>query len=146
MKHEKSCGAICFARTDGALRVLVICQRYSGRWAFPKGHVEQGENETDTAVREVFEETGARIRLVSGFREVSTYSPAKGIVKDVVFFLAELTGGALRPQPEEVLTVRLLAPDEALDRLAYAADRALLKSALAFLQGQSSKPAEAQKT
>lgn len=136
MKHEKSCGAICFTRAGGALRILVICPRHGGHWAFPKGHMERGESEADTAVREVLEETGAHIRLLPGFREVSTYSPAKGVVKDVVFFLAELTGGALRPQPEEVRTVRLLAPDEALSCLAYAADQALLKNALAFLAGQ----------
>ena len=136
LKHEKSCGAICFTRADGTLRVLVICNRYGGHWAFPKGHVEQGESEADTALREVFEETGARIRLLPGFREVTTYSPAKGVVKDVVFFLAELTGGALRPQPGEVRTVRLLSPEEALSRLTYAADRALLERALEFLDGR----------
>ena len=134
MRHEKSCGAICFTRADGTLRVLVICNRYGGRWAFPKGHMESGESEADTAVREVFEETGARIRLLPGFREVTTYSPAKGVVKDVVFFLAELTGGALRPQPEEVRAVRLLPLEEAITRLTYAADRALLERALVFLE------------
>lgn len=133
LKHEKSCGAICFARRSGAPHVLMICPRYSGRWAFPKGHMERGEREEDTAVREVFEETGAEICLLPGFREVTSYSPAKGVVKDVVFFLAELTGGTLHPQPEEVRTVRLFSPDEALSRLTYAADKTLLQNALAFL-------------
>lgn len=132
LKHEKSCGAICFVRCSGTPRVLLICPRYSGRWAFPKGHMERGEREEDTAVREVFEETGAEIRLVPGFREVTSYSPAKGVFKDVVFFLAELTGGTLHPQPEEVRTVRLFSPEEALSRLTYAADKALLQSALQF--------------
>lgn len=134
MKREKSCGAICFDYTQGAPRVLVIRHRYGGHWAFPKGHVEAGEREEDTAVREVREETGAEIRLVPGFREVTAYSPAKGVMKDVVFFLAERTGGALRPQPEEVRAACLLSPDKAMARLTYAADRALLESALAFLE------------
>ena len=73
---------------------------------------------------------------------MTTYSPAKGVMKDVVFFLAELTGGALRPQPEEVRTVRLLLPEEALGRLTYAADRALLERALAFLDGRPLGPDE----
>ena len=58
MKHEKSCGAICYTREEGAPRVLVICHRYGGHWAFPKGHVEAGESEEETAMREVREETG----------------------------------------------------------------------------------------
>ena len=49
MKHEKSCGAICYTREEGAPRVLVICHRYGGHWAFPKGHVEAGESEEETA-------------------------------------------------------------------------------------------------
>ena len=59
MKHEKSCGAICYTREEGAPRVLVICHRYGGHWAFPKGHVEAGESEEETAMREVREETGS---------------------------------------------------------------------------------------
>ena len=93
MKHEKSCGAICYTREEGAPRVLVICHRYGGHWAFPKGHVEAGESEEETAMREVREETGAQVRVRPGYREVTTYSPAKGVTKDVVFFVAEITGG-----------------------------------------------------
>ena len=78
MKHEKSCGAICYTREEGAPRVLVICHRYGGHWAFPKGHVEAGESEEETAMREVREETGAQVRVRPGYREVTTYSPAKG--------------------------------------------------------------------
>ena len=88
MKHEKSCGAICYTREEGAPRVLVICHRYGGHWAFPKGHVEAGESEEETAMREVREETGAQVRVRPGYREVTTYSPAKGVTKDVVFFVA----------------------------------------------------------
>ena len=95
MKHEKSCGAICYTREEGAPRVLVICHRYGGHWAFPKGHVEAGESEEETAMREVREETGAQVRVRPGYREVTTYSPAKGVTKDVVFFVAEITGGTL---------------------------------------------------
>lgn len=81
MKHEKSCGAICYTREEGAPRVLVICHRYGGHWAFPKGHVEAGESEEETAMREVREETGAQVRVRPGYREVTTYSPAKGVTR-----------------------------------------------------------------
>ena len=127
MKHEKSCGAICYTREEGAPRVLVICHRYGGHWAFPKGHVEAGESEEETAMREVREETGAQVRVRPGYREVTTYSPAKGVIKDVVFFVAEITGGTLRAQPEEVRAVCLLPLEEAQRRLTYAADKELQK-------------------
>ena len=109
MKHEKSCGAICYTREEGAPRVLVICHRYGGHWAFPKGHVEAGESEEETAMREVREETGAQVRVRPGYREVTTYS--------------------LRAQPEEVRAVCLLPLEEAQRRLTYAADKELLEKA-----------------
>lgn len=129
MKQEKSCGAICVKRTAEGPRVLMIRHRYGGHWAFPKGHVEPGETERETAAREVREETGAAIRILDGYREVTTYSPGKGVMKDVVVFLAEITGGRLRPQPEEVRTVELLPLEEAKKRLTYEADRQLLQKA-----------------
>ena len=116
MKHEKSCGAICYTREEGAPRVLVICHRYGGHWAFPKGHVEAGESEEETAMREVREETGAQVRVRPGYREVTTY-------------VAEITGGTLRAQPEEVRAVCLLPLEEAQRRLTYAADKELLEKA-----------------
>ena len=75
MKHEKSCGAICYTREEGAPRVLVICHRYGGHWAFPKGHVEAGESEEETAMREVREETGAQH---SQLEAISAAGPAGG--------------------------------------------------------------------
>lgn len=129
MKQEKSCGAICYLYENGQPLILVIRHRYGGHWAFPKGHVEAGETEEQTAMREVREETGARIDIVSGYREVTSYSPARGVMKDVVLFAAHITGGMLRPQPEEVRTVKLLPYEQAMRRLTYPADRDLLEKA-----------------
>ena len=70
-----------------------------------------------------------RARMRPGYREVTTYSPAKGVTKDVVFFVAEITGGTLRAQPEEVRAVCLLPLEEAQRRLTYAADKELLEKA-----------------
>ena len=45
-----------FRRTDRGVRLLVL--RAYKNWDFPKGLVEQGEDQLDTARREVHEETG----------------------------------------------------------------------------------------
>lgn len=96
---------------------------------FRKAMWKPGESEEETAMREVREETGAQVRVRPGYREVTTYSPAKGVTKDVVFFVAEITGGTLRAQPEEVRAVCLLPLEEAQRRLTYAADKELLEKA-----------------
>ena len=60
MKYEKSCGAVIF---DGD-KVLVI-QQVKGHWGFPKGHVENGETEIETALREIKEETNLDVEIIS---------------------------------------------------------------------------------
>ena len=136
MKHEKSCGALTFRTENGARCVLVIRHRHGGHWAFPKGHVEPGETERETAARETLEETGVRVRFADGFRETTRYSPARGVEKDVVYFVAEYDGGELRPQPEEVSDARFAPADEAMALLTFDADKRLLALAEAFLAGK----------
>ncbi len=129
MKYEKSCGVIVFKPSESGADILLICHRYGGHWAFPKGHVEAGETETDTALRELAEETGVSASLIDGYRETTTYSPGRGISKDVVFFVGKLAGGELTAQPSEVRRIEMLPYDKALERLTYDADKQLLEKA-----------------
>ena len=56
MQYEKSCGAIVFRKYHGNTELLLIKHANGGHWSFPKGHVEPGETEEETAAREVKEE------------------------------------------------------------------------------------------
>ena len=56
MQYEKSCGAIVFRKYHGNTELLLIKHANGGHWSFPKGHVEPGETEQETAAREVKEE------------------------------------------------------------------------------------------
>ena len=60
MADEKSCGAIVFTRENGIRKYVIIRGTgiYQGFNGFPKGHMEEGETESETALREVKEETG----------------------------------------------------------------------------------------
>ncbi len=100
---EKSCGAVVFRRHSGNIEFLLIKNKKGGNWGFPKGHIELGEDEHATAMREVREETGLEVRLLEGFRVLSEYRPRGKIFKQVVFFIAEMPdGGEVVPQQAEV--------------------------------------------
>lgn len=132
MKLEKSCGAVMFRERDGE-RLYLILHSTQGHWTLCKGHVEAGETEHETAVREIREETGLSAEFIHGFRQVITYSPFPGVMKDVVFFLARANGWAVACQPEEVADARFLPFDEALAALTHASDREVLQAAHVFL-------------
>ena len=76
----------------------MIKHKNGGHWAFPKGHVEKKETEPETALREIKEETGLKVELDTGFREMVTYSPKPNVMKDVIYFAAKAKKGQ-RPPP-----------------------------------------------
>jgi len=131
-QEEKSCGAVIFRETPQGRQYLLV-QHNASHWSFPKGHVERGEGETDTARREIREETGLTVEIDARFREVITYYPKENVIKDVVFFLASPTGGAEHPQEEEIRQLCWVSFSEAQQRITFATDVEVLKAAEAFL-------------
>lgn len=134
MKKEKSCGAVVYREKDSACEVLLIKHKNGGHWAFPKGHVEKKETEEETALREIWEETGLRVSLDTNFRHVVTYSPKAHVMKDVVYFAAKVKEGEMRAQPEEVMEIRWETPDKALETVTYENDKAILSAFLSYMQ------------
>ncbi|MBR2340648.1 MAG: NUDIX domain-containing protein [Clostridia bacterium] len=87
--YEKSCGAIIYRRIDNEIKFLLVKQRLSNSWSFPKGHIVYGESEQETAAREVREEVGMSISFEHGFRIEQFYQIRPSTVKKVVIFLAK---------------------------------------------------------
>lgn len=91
---EKSCGLIIF-RKSSSIEYLLL--NSSGCWSFPKGHMEFGESELETALRETKEETSLiDLELVPNFYQKIDYTyknKDKNVEKSVIFFLAKLKSG-----------------------------------------------------
>ena len=137
MNYEYSCGAVVFTRIDGVPHYLLVRAKDQpeGCHGFPKGHMECGETEQETALREIFEETGLRVELLEGFRAVTEYPlpTPPDTRKRVVFFLAEYADQQVHIQQSE-LAGYILAPfDEVLALTEYADSRQILTEAHAFL-------------
>ena len=118
-----------FRKNEGAYDLVLLRHQCGGHWSFPKGHVEQGENERQTALREVREETGLTIRLLEGFRESVEYFPKPGVRKQVVYFLGKAMGEVLIPQEEEISEVHWVPIDKAADMVTFANDKRLIRLA-----------------
>ncbi|UOE93536.1 RNA deprotection pyrophosphohydrolase [Alkalihalobacillus sp. LMS39] len=74
--------------------VWVIC-RYNNQWLltnhairgleFPGGKIEKGEQPKEAAIREVWEETGARIKSIQYVGQYTVSEKARTIIKSIYF-------------------------------------------------------------
>ena len=135
MTHEKSCGALVLRRgKDETDYILMIRHRHGGNLSFPKGHMERGETEHMTAVREVYEETGVRIRISSAFRKTVHYIPSPGVSKEVVYFLCRTEQTSIRPRAGEIAEVMWMPLGEVESNLAHENDKVVLRAAIEELR------------
>lgn len=133
MNYEKSCGAIVYRKYHGNTEILLIKSIKSGHWSFPKGHMEEGETEEETANREIKEETGLDVLLDTGFRETVTYSPKRNTKKTVVYFVGMATSHELVPQKDEIAEIKWLEIGQAPNVLSYDNDRLIVNKAKGFI-------------
>ena len=136
MTWEKSCGAVVFTRENGQVKYLLVAN-LEGIYGFPKGHVEEGETEVETALREVREETGLTVRLIDGFRTTDEHPiPQKvNTMKQVVYFLGEYARKEVACQQEELSGAYLVSYEEAMGMFQFESSRRVLAEAHAFLMG-----------
>jgi tRNA nucleotidyltransferase (CCA-adding enzyme) len=91
MPDERSAGAVIFF--ENKERIYLLIKYVDGHWGFVKGHVENGEHEKDTVLREAKEEVGLCEKDLSfylNFRETIKYFYRRDnqtIHKEVVFYL-----------------------------------------------------------
>jgi 8-oxo-dGTP pyrophosphatase MutT (NUDIX family) len=109
-------------------------------WALPKGLIDGGERGIETAVREVFEETGLRAvvdQKLGDVRYVYTWSGER-VFKVVSFFLLRATGGRIGDLPAgmeiEVAAARWVPLEDASEVLSYKGEREMAARAADLLE------------
>ncbi|MEU8547805.1 NUDIX domain-containing protein [Streptomyces roseoverticillatus] len=102
---------------DDAGRVLIIHKTDNNLWALPGGGHDIGESITDTAIREVREETGIDIEIerITGIytnpRHVMAYDDGEVRQQFTICFRAHPKGGVLRGS-QESKEVRWVLPTD----------------------------------
>ena len=122
MKKEKSCGCIVINNKDE----ILLIHHNAGHWDFPKGHVEEGETEVQTAIREVKEETNIDVKVNEEYRYSTQYSPKEDVIKEVVYFLAKNISSNKVAQESEVSEVKWFNIEEALEKITYDTSKEIL--------------------
>ena len=138
MRREKSCGVVAYKTVENVNNYLLI-KGLNGDIGFPKGHVEAGESETETAIRELKEETGAEVKIIPRFRREIEYPIGhKGkIIKKVVYFLGRITSDKIVPQEKEIAEAGFLPYDEAMRVITFDDSRNILADAEALINSIS---------
>ena len=89
---RKSCGVLPYRETAAGREYLLVFETYSQCWSLPKGHMEAGETEEQTARRELWEEMGLTAKLDLTRQAVIEYPVSPLSRKQVVFFLGAVDG------------------------------------------------------
>lgn len=144
MADEKSCGAIIFTYENNIRKYVILSGvgSYKGYYGFPKGHMEAGETEQETALREVKEETGLDVVLYKDFKTVDEHMLARegrpNDKKTNIYFLAEYHDQEFVMQRSEVSEIILLDYQEAMNTLQYEESKRELMEAEEYLRQKES--------
>jgi 8-oxo-dGTP pyrophosphatase MutT (NUDIX family) len=99
----------CILQKDGKyLLVQEKLPKAYGKWNLPAGHVDLGESIADAAVREVQEETG--LAVLADKEVFSEAIPERD--REFHIFTAQIIGGTLVIQPDEILDAQWFSLDE----------------------------------
>lgn len=129
-KLSKACGFILVSKSKP--RKFLLLHQVTGNWSFPKGHTEGDENEKETALRELKEETG--------ITEVN-FLPLPPIVEEYDFpkdgetwhkintlFFAETDEVEIEMQVKEILEYKWVTFEESLETFFYQSQKKRMPS------------------
>jgi len=156
MLREFSAGALVLRRMRKQWWIAVIEPGREGEpedrkdvVALPKGNIDAGEEPEQTALREVFEETGLRaepiIRLDSiRYVYVRKWAGGEKIFKVVTFYLMRYLSGRIGAitdeMKHEVRRAYWMPLQEAAEKLSYKGEKEMAQLALEYLESHELEP------
>ena len=137
-RHFSSGGAV-FRQNGGQREWLIIKPAGSLRWQLPKGTIDPGEKSAETAIREIFEETGVHAKVLEKIDTVRYFFnlDKERIFKSVVFYLMESednTEAVVDAKwAHEIAEAVWVPEDKALEMLSFKSEKQLLEKGIKSL-------------
>ena len=132
-----SAGGVVYRERDGHIEVVLVARPAHNLWALPKGTPEPGETVETTALREVREETGLEVAIVTEITSIHyryAIASERVLVQKVVHhFLFEPVGGDVTLHDHEYDVVEWVDIHEAPGRMSYGNERAVVERAAALI-------------
>ena len=138
MRKEISCGCVIFDKATHS-KVLIVYEKNRNFWGFPKGHIEEGETEVQTALREVKEEVGIDVKVIDEkYRYAINYIiEDKQIDKTSIFYIAEPIDDNIKitNQEAEIEDSKWVTVEEAYKLLTFENSKEVLRKACKDYKG-----------
>ncbi|MFW0862655.1 MAG: transcription antitermination factor NusB [Candidatus Komeilibacteria bacterium] len=137
IKEETSVGGVVYYKEKEDYKIALIFSAHD-KWALPKGHIDENENEKETAAREISEETGLTKLNVKDYlceTKVKIKKPkTTTVLKTIKFYLVEsLDDKIIVPNTAELKDVKWFSPKEAYEKTDYDNVREALDKAYKIL-------------
>ncbi|MCL5025908.1 MAG: NUDIX hydrolase [Chloroflexi bacterium] len=128
-KVAESAGGVVVRRVDTGLEVLLVGSTTT--WGLPKGTPSAGEERTQTAQREVEEETGLEVEVLEPIGSIRYWFVANGrrVRKTVYYYLMRAMGGDTSRHDWENERIGWFPLEEALRVMTYPNEKEMVRQA-----------------
>jgi len=136
VQRAVSAGGIVYRVTESGPDFAICGRDSDGVWGLPKGTPNPGETLEETAVREVEEETGLKVRIVDKIGVIEYWFSREGVRyhKWVHYYLMEAIGGDTSAHDVEYDRVEWFPAEVALKKLTFKNEVEVARKALALLE------------
>jgi 8-oxo-dGTP pyrophosphatase MutT (NUDIX family) len=131
----RQAGAVAVRPGPEPRYLLVRARLHPDHWLFPKGHIDEGETDEQTALRELAEEAGVAGKILAPVGSAGYAFEGKRI--EVAYFVVEATGRAGAGEPNR--DPSWLSCRTARDRIVFADLHGILENADTYVRGLARK-------
>ncbi|KXG74939.1 NUDIX hydrolase [Thermotalea metallivorans] len=131
MREEISSGGVVIFGN-----AILLLRKYNGDWVLPKGKVEEDEDTSAAAVREVFEEGGVKAEVVKYLGKIhysfkNSWQNQEVVNKTVHWYLMRARSMDCNPQKEEgFIEARFVHMNRAAEMAKYDDERDIIAKAI----------------